>query len=192
MALLAVASLWAGAAAGQSYLIEPGDRLSISVIEDPSLNRTVLVRPDGRISMPLAGSIQAGGRTTEAVETAIRRALSRDFVQPPTVSVALEGLGQAPEQRDDALTTIYVIGQVARPGRYDVESPVDILQALAVAGGPGVFAATGRIQVRRRAPTGETLFLFDFDMVQDGEVPSEPVTLLDGDVIVVPQRRLFE
>lgn len=192
IAALMAALISSGVAGAQDYLIQPGDRLSITVLEDATLNRQVLVRPDGRISLPLAGSVQAGDRTPEAVEAAIRRALSRDFVQPPTVTVSLEALGDptlfSPEDR----ASVYVIGQVSSPGRYDVETPIDLLQALAIAGGPSVFAATQRIQVRRRTDESETVLLFDYDQIEDGLVPSAAIMLRDGDVIVVPQRGLFE
>lgn len=189
---LAASLLMVGAAAAQSYLIQPGDRLSISVLEDATLNRQVLVRPDGRISLPLAGSVQAGGRTPEAVEQAIRRALSRDFVQPPTVTVSLESLAEPGRADPGSLAKVFVIGQVAQPGRYDLETPIDLLQALAVAGGPGVFAATSRVQVRRRVDGAETVLLYNYDLIEDGMVPSESILLRDGDVVVVPQRGLFE
>jgi len=138
-----------GSALAQDYQIKPGDRLDISVLEDPGLNRQVLVRPDGKISMPLAGSIDAANRTPEQVQVAIRRALARDFVQPPAVTVSLLSVA------DEALgpeggATIYLIGQVRAPGRYDLPLPINALQALAVAGGPDVFAARHRIQIRRR------------------------------------------
>ena len=192
LAALMAVLVWSGVAGAQEYLIQPGDRLSISVLEDATLNRQVLVRPDGRISLPLAGSIQAGGRTAEAVEAAIRRALGRDFVQPPTVTVSLESLGDPTALNPADSVSVFVIGQVAQPGRYEVETPIDLLQALAVAGGPSVFAATQRIQVRRRADGSETVFLFNYDQIEDGLVPSESILLRDGDVIVVPQRGLFE
>jgi polysaccharide export outer membrane protein len=192
LAALAAVIMLAGGAAAQSYMIQPGDRLNVSVLEDASLNRTVLVRPDGRISLPLAGSIQAGGRTPEAVEQAIRRALSRDFVQPPSVTVSLEAQADPGRIDPDELVKVFVIGQVAQPGRYELQMPIDLLQALATAGGPSVFAATSRIQVRRRVNGAETVFLFNYDLIEDGVVPSESVLLRDGDVIVVPQRGLFE
>lgn len=180
-----------GAALAQDYQIKPGDRLDISVLEDPGLNRQALVRPDGKISMPLAGSVMAAGLTPEQVQTAIRRALARDFVQPPAVTVSLLSVA------DEALgpeggATIYLIGQVRAPGRYDVALPIDALQALAVAGGPDVFAARDRIQIRRREDGQDQVILFDYDLVEQGATPMEAVQLRDGDVIVAPERGLFD
>jgi polysaccharide export outer membrane protein len=142
--------------------------------------------------MPLAGSVMAGGQTPEAVQAAIRRALSRQFVQPPTVTVALVSLADPAAAGGAGSATVYVVGEVNRPGPLNVTLPIDVLQALALAGGPGTFAARQRIQVRRRGAGGETVLLFDYDMIEDGLVPSAEIALADGDVIVVPERRLFE
>lgn len=180
-------------ALGQDYLVQIGDRLEVSVLEDPGLGRTVLVRPDGRVTLPLAGSIEAAGSTPEALQVRIRNALAAQFVQPPTVTVSVVSLGGGGEVPEDAVqATIYVLGQVGRPGNYQVVLPMDILQMLAIAGGPGTFAARQRIQVRRRGGDGESVLLFDYDKIEDGLVPSTEIQLVDGDVIVVPERRLFE
>lgn len=188
-----VAGLWLGTAAvAQEYLLQPGDRIEVTVLEDPGLNRTVLVRPDGRITLPLAGSLVVAGRTPEAVAVGVRNALARQFVEPPNVTVSLVDFRRdLLDELDSA--EIFVIGQVARPGTFQVNLPMDVLQALALAGGPGTFAARRRIQVRRRLPEGgETVFLFDYEMIERGLVPSADIRLADGDVIVVPERRLFE
>lgn len=171
-----------------AYRIEIGDRLAISVLEDPGLNQTVLVRPDGRITVPLAGTIEAQGRTPEALQSAIRTALGRDFIEPPTVTVAVVGLGQGADQ-----PTIYVLGSVGRPGPIQHELPLSLLQALSLAGGPSAFAANKRIQVRRFTENdGEQIFLFDYDKILEGLVPGNYIDLADGDIIIVPQRGLFE
>lgn len=178
-------------ARAQVYEIEQGDRLSISVLEDPGLNTTVLVRPDGKISMPLAGVLDAEGKTPEALQAAIQRALAPNFVQQPTVTVTLVSLGDGGE----LLPVVYILGEVARPGVFPIEEDrtLDVLQALALAGGPGPFAATGRIQVRRAdAAGGQTMLLFDYASVLEGLVQTDRVLLADGDIIVVPERGLFE
>jgi Periplasmic protein involved in polysaccharide export len=188
-----VAAASAASALAQSFALSPGDTIDVSVLEDPALGRQVLVRPDGRISLPLAGTLQAAGRTPEALANDIRGRLAGDFVSPPTVTVSLIGLGAEEEQEADevaaaSLARIYVIGAVNAPGAYDVELPIDVLQALANAGGPDVFAARDRIQVRRAA---EVLF-FDYEQIEDGAVPPNLIEMADGDVLVVPERGLFE
>lgn len=188
---LLVACVLAAPASAQSYQIQPGDTLDISVLEDPGLNRSALVRPDGRISLPLAGSIDVADRTPEQVEAAIRQRLSRDFVTPPTVTVALTGVAEAAEEAA-AGAAIYIIGAVANPGRFPIVPPLDVLQALALSGGPGPFAAADRIQIRRRVADAETVMFFDYEGLEDGTVPTQAIALQDGDVIVVPERGLFE
>lgn len=175
----------------QTYLIQPGDVIQISVLEDPALDRQALVRPDGRISLPLAGSLEAAGRTPEALEATIRSRLSRDFVTPPTVTVSLVSVGD-PEEVADGAVVVYVLGEVRAPGAYQVQQPADILQVLALSGGVDVFAARDRIQLRRRSADGETTFLFDYEAIEDGATPSGGLPLREGDVIIVPERGLFD
>ncbi len=172
------------------YLLEPGDLIDISILEDPTLNRQALIRPDGNISMPLAGTIAAAGQTPEAVQRLIRRRLAKDFVEPPTVTVSLAAVAEDNVWEDPAF---YVLGEVNEPGRYnfDGEKPVTVLQALSLAGGLEVFAARKRIQIRRYAENIETLQLFDYDAVESGEGLLPPLFIEDGDVIVVPERGLF-
>lgn len=178
-----------GAAAQEPYRIRVGDRVAISVLEDPSIGQQTLVLPDGSITLPIAGRIVAEGLTPTELQNAVRRALSGVFIEAPTVTATVVGLGGELEipQR------IYVLGQVARPGPIDITLPLDILQALSLAGGPGVFAATDRIQLRRQSADGSSsLFLFNYDLVEDGVVPIRQLSIEPGDVIVVPERGLFE
>ena len=177
--------------AAGDYTLAPGDQLEISVLEDPSLNRQVLVRPDGKISMPLAGTIEAAGRTPEAVQSLIRQRLAKDFIEPPTVTVSLLAVGM---QEEILLPSFYVLGEVAQPGRFAFEEgkPLTVLQALSLAGGPGIFAARKRIQVRRYGAEGGALHVFNYDAVEDGKALPPPLFLQDGDVIIVPERGIFE
>ncbi len=172
------------------YLLEPGDLIDINVLEDPTLNRQALVRPDGKISMPLAGAIAVAGLTPEAAQGLIRRRLAKDFIEPPNVTVSLAAVAEEDVWEDPAF---YVLGEVNEPGRYnfDGDKPVTVLQALSLAGGLDVFAARKRVQIRRFAGDIETLLLFDYDAVDSGEGLLQPLFIEDGDVIVVPERGLF-
>ncbi|MEO0957258.1 MAG: polysaccharide biosynthesis/export family protein [Pseudomonadota bacterium] len=211
IAALAATLTLCGVAAAQEFTLKPGDVISVTVLEDENLSRQALVQPDGLISLPLAGTIQAEGRTPEQVQQAILARLASDFITPPTVTVALQSLGeQSRLEQSGALVEeeglegeldtpllagqVFVIGSVGRPGAVLIEPgrQLTVLQALALAGGPGVFAASKRIQVRRRTDTGEEVFLFNYDDVEEGDRSIEPLVLVDGDVIVVPERGLFE
>ena len=192
-----VAGVLAGLpAAAQTFTLRPGDVIDVSVLEDANLNRQSLVRPDGKISLPIAGTIEAAGRTPEQVQAAIVARLRDDFVTDPTVTVALVSLAPEAleEQEEEALGRIFVLGQVRSPGlfQFKEEEPLNALQALALAGGPDVFAARKRIQIRRRTEAGEELIVFNYDDVEEGLLMPDAVMLADGDVIVVPERGIFE
>ncbi len=176
------------------YELKPGDRVSVSVLEDPMLDREALIAPDGRIALPLAGSLKAEGLTPAQLQGVVRRRLRSRFVEPPTVTVSLVALGEPEEE--DTPREVYVLGEVKNPGlyKYDPETTINVLQALTMAGGPGPFAATGRIQVRQTEGEIQILRLFDYEAVEDGLIntPRDLEALGDGAVIIVPERGLFE
>ena len=186
-----VALLTAPLALAQSagYRIQPGDQLAITVLEDDTLNRQVLVLPDGRISVPLAGTVRASGQSVESVEKVIADRLASNFAVRPSVFVSVVSV-------DETAGTfpIFVLGEVRASGAIEVEPGTTLLQAIALAGGPGRFAATKRIQLRRTDPaTGqERMYLFNFKAVERGGAIQSMITLREGDVIIVPERRLFE
>lgn len=196
--LLALPMLAGGAhAQDQGYLLRPGDTLRIEVLEDATLNRTVLVAPDGRISMPLAGTLSAGGRPIEAVQAELAARLAGNFASTPNVFVSLEGLNQGPLGGGTAVPqtlTIFVMGEANNPGKVAVEPGTTALQFFAEMGGFTKFAATKRIQLRRTDPkTGvETIYQLNYNDIERGGSKAGSTTLADGDVIVVPQRKLFE
>lgn len=196
--LLALPMLAGGADAQDGgYLLRPGDTLRIEVLEDATLNRTVLVAPDGRISVPLAGTLSAGGRPIEAVQADLVARLSGNFATPPNVFVSLEGLNQGALGGGTAVPqtlTIFVMGEANNPGKVLVEPGTTALQFFAEMGGFTKFAATKRIQLRRtNAKTGEeTIYQLNYNEIERGSSKAGSTTLADGDVIVVPQRKLFE
>jgi polysaccharide export outer membrane protein len=183
------------ALAQEAYLVRPGDVLRIEVIEDPSLNRQVLVPPDGRIAMPLAGSVQAGGRAVDQVQADLIGRLAPNFAAAPSVTVSIDRLAEprATAPAAPATVDIYVLGQVAQSGRVAVAPGTTLLQLFAEMGGFSPFAATKRIQLRRTDRSGvEKVFVINYDAIEQGTSQNGATVLQDGDVIVVPQRRLFE
>lgn len=187
MVMLFSAPLAVAQSAG--YQVQRGDTLAITVLEDETLNRQVLVLPDGRISVPLAGSIQAAGRTVEQIEGTVADRLASNFAVRPNVFVSVTGVDET-----DETFNIYVLGRVGAPGVREVEVGTNLLQAVSLAGGFDRFAATRRIQLRRMDPaTGqERLFVFNYNAVERGGAINSMITLREGDVIIVPERRLFE
>lgn len=191
IALLALLPFSVTAQSG--YQLTPGDIVRVEVIEDPELNRTVLVAPDGRITFPLAGSVRAAGRTLAAIQTDLVTKLSPSFNTPPTVFVSLEQVTEPEEVETDTID-VFVLGEVANPGRLTLEPGATVLEAFAEMGGFSDFAAIKRVQLRRRNDgTGaEDVFPLNFDEITKGTSTSGTATLRDGDVILVPTRRLFE
>lgn len=172
------------------YMIQPGDVLRIEVLEDASLNRDALVLPDGRISLPLAGLVQAGGRSIDSVQADIANRLAPNFAAPPTVFVGVAQLS-APGPLGGAVAantlSVFLMGEAASPGRIEVERGTTLLQALAQAGGVTNFAATKRLQLRR----GGKVYQLNYKALESGGGGFDTL-VADGDVIFIPQRRLFE
>ena len=187
--------LTTGAFAQSSYQIRSGDSLQIEVIEDPSLNRSVLVLPDGSINFPLVGTIPAAGRSIDAVKSDLAAALAGNFAAAPNVFVGVGTLAapRAARAAGAARTiSVYAMGEVATPGKADVAPGTTVLQLLAQAGGFTRFAAQKRIQLRRTSKSGaEQIYVFNYDGIGASGIAGS-TRLKAGDVIVVPQRKLFE
>jgi polysaccharide export outer membrane protein len=197
-ALLAMAFALLGsmAAAQSEYRVQPGDAISVEVLEDNTLNRTLVVLPDGRITFPFAGSLQVAGRSAGQIQTDIRTAIQANFTTPPTVFVTVQ-----PSQNSFSSSSafgadtisIYFLGEVNRPGVVELEPGTTLLQAMAVSGGLTRFAAVKRIQLRRtNKSTGvQNVVTLNYRALANGTA-SNVIELKDGDVILVPERRLFE
>ena len=186
-------------ALADGYAVKPGDKLMIEVLEDASLNRSVLVAPDGRISVPLAGTLMVSGQTVDAIGAAIATQIASNFASPPHVFVSLEQLaarvaGTGGGTATAATIDIYVMGEANKPGKLAVARRTTVLQLFAEMGGFSKFAATKRIQLRRTdAKTGvESTYKLNYDAIENGSSTAGNTTLQSGDVIVVPQRKLFE
>jgi polysaccharide export outer membrane protein len=158
------------------YQVGPEDVLEISVWKEEGLKKEVLVTPDGGISFPLAGNIQAAGKSVEEIQREITRRLST-LITDPVVSVAvLKSMGNK----------VYVIGRVNKPGAYVVGRYVDVLQALSMAGGLTPFAAENNIKVLRRQGDRRLVFPFRYSDIKKGHNLEQNITLHSGDVVVVP------
>ena len=190
--LLALPALAPGAAAQEGYRVRAGDVVRVEVVEDPAINRSVIVLPDGRISIPLAGTVRAGGRTVEQIQDEISTRLAPNFAAAPTVYVAIERLAERQTATAEPIS-VHVIGEAARPGKHALARGSTLLQAFAEMGGFSRFAATGRIQLRRPdGKGGETVYPIDYKAIERGASNAGLTVLREGDVIIVPQRRLFE
>lgn len=190
LALLALLCGYSATAGAQT--LRAGDTLSISVYQDPKLDRQVVISPGGMISFPLAGQIRAAGLTTQAVEAQLRDRLKGNFAGQLDITVAY--LSKAPREpiEEDLKPRIFVTGEVIRPGPFVIRQRTNIMQAIAQAGGFGPFAATRRIQVRRQIAGVDEIHFFDYRAYHYGEPPNTNIDLRPGDVIIVPERHLLE
>lgn len=196
LAALITLIFFATTAHAQNYSLKPGDVLNIEVVEDTSLNRSVLILPDGNFSFPFAGTVKAGGRSVAQVEASLRNSLAPNFATEPTVFVSINSVAQSAVAAPQATTstiTVYFLGEVRNPGVQELEAGTTFMQALAASGGFTSFAAKNRLQLRRVNSAGqEQVYTFDLRAAGKGAVVGGNSRLADGDVIFAPERRLFE
>jgi polysaccharide biosynthesis/export protein len=163
--------------AGESpYLLQPGDVITVSVWKEPELQSEVLLRPDGGMSFPLAGDIAAAGKSVQQVASLIDTRL-RAYIPKPVVTVALKQMGG---------NRVYVIGKVNRPGEFPFVRPIDVMQALALAGGATSYADLNDIQILRRGNDKQVSIRFKYGDVERGRELGQNILLQSGDTIVVP------
>jgi polysaccharide export outer membrane protein len=178
--------------AQNNYKVQPGDTLLIEVLEDTSLNRSVLVTPDGSFAFPFAGSLQVAGLTVDQVRANVVASIQSNFVSKPNVFVSVASL--RPEDEEPDTMNVYFLGEVNTPGLVEVEHGTTFLQALSQAGGFTNFAATKRLQLRRtnKSTRRQSLFAINYNALSLGAGMSQSIVLHDGDVVLIPERRLFE
>jgi polysaccharide export outer membrane protein len=158
------------------YTLNAGDTLDIDVYKEVELTKTVVVRPDGKFSFPLAGEIVAVGHSVTQVQQDITTRLLK-YIPEAVVTVSVKSLDGC---------RIYIIGQVTKPGAVTMNPRMNILQALSMAGGMTPFAATNDIIVLRGTGTAQKVFQFRYGDVSKGKSLNENIMLEPGDVVVVP------
>ena len=167
----------ASALSDPGYVIGPGDLLQVRVWNDETLGGRAKVRSDGRISLPFLDDVAAAGMSPDALDRAVEVRLA-GYVNTPRVTVALE---------DEKLVAVSVMGEVTKPGIYDLTAGSGVLQALASAGGMTPWASSDRIFVLRRSG-GEarpTRIRFTEEALAHAEDRSSAFRLRRGDVVVV-------
>jgi polysaccharide export outer membrane protein len=160
----------------ERYAIQPGDLLEVSVWREDYLEREVAVQPDGRISFPLVGVLDAAGSTVEQVQARIAERLAQ-YIPDPVVTVSIK------EIRGNR---IYILGQVQNPGQFIMNPMIDVMQALALAGGTTPFAELNDIKILRRSGDRQTLIEFRYADIARGRNLQQNIILQSGDVIIVP------
>lgn len=160
----------------EPYRLQPGDVLEVAVWKEQDLHGEAMVRPDGAMSFPLVGDVVAGGRTVEEVRTALVERL-KPFIPSPVVTVAVKSIGG---------NRIYVVGKVVRSGEFPFSSPLDVMQALSLAGGATSFASVNDIVILRRENGRQQVLRFEYADVARGKNLAQNIQLRSGDTVVVP------
>ena len=160
-----------------SYVIGANDVLAISVWKEPDVSRSVPVRSDGKISLPLVGELQAGGQTPRQLEQEIAKRL-QNFISEPEVTVIVT---ESKSQK------INILGMVSRPGTFLLTGSTTVLDAVAMAGGFKDFAKQKSMYVLRQSPDGtQKRIPFNYKDVIKGKNPEQNIRLLPGDTVVIP------
>jgi polysaccharide export outer membrane protein len=159
-----------------SFVIGNDDVLAINVWKEPDISRSIPVRSDGKISLPLVGEVQASGLTPLKLEKDIAEKL-KSYISEPEVTVMVQ---QVNSQKFN------VLGQVLRPGTYVIANSPTVLDAIALAGGFRDFAKKKSIYVLRHGASGESRLPFNYKEVSQGKNMAQNVKLLPGDTIIVP------
>jgi len=158
------------------FALGPEDILEISVWKDEALTKQVVVRPDGWISFPLIGDIQAAGRTVEELRQEIQARIKK-YIPDAPVTVMVMHVGSP---------KVYVVGKVSKPGVYVMGEPMRVLQVLAIAGGATPFADTNSILIIREENNKQVTYKFNYDKVAKGKELEQNITLKPDDTVVVP------
>ncbi len=159
----------------EEYRIGREDVLEVVVFREPELSRVVPVRPDGRISLPLAGEVEAAGKTPAELQKGLTQALA-SYVHDPAVAVLVREINAA---------RVFVLGEVARPGGFPLRGPMSVMQAMAMAGGRTPFAGDEVVWLRQRSGGAEERVSLSFGELVKGEAAGA-LWLRGGDVLYVP------
>ena len=165
------------ASPSKGYVIGDGDVLGINVWNEPDFKQSLPVRSDGRITLPLIGSVQAAGRTPTQLEKAIAIELEA-YIHHPNVAVMVLKINSR---------NFNILGRVAKPGSYPLSGTTTVLDAIAQAGGFSPFAKESRIYILRKNPEGsDTRIRFNYKQVIKGKHPQQNILLQPQDTVVVP------
>ena len=162
-------------ALSEEYRLGPGDKLRVEVYKDAQLSQSVQIRPDGKITLPLVGDVEASGLTPIELRDLLTKSL-KEFMNNPTVTVIVV---------EAVASQVFVMGEVSHPGSMQLHGPTTILQAIAMAGGFKEFANTKNIQVLRGNANGSLQRLtFNYKEVLNGD--AKPFYVRSGDTVIVP------
>ena len=156
------------------YRLGAGDKLSIVVYKDAQLSQSVQIRPDGKITLPLVGDMDATDRTPIELRDQITKALQEYMTNPVVTVIVVEAVS----------AQVFVTGEVSKSGPVPIHGPLNIVQAIAMAGGVNEWAKKKDVRILRQGPTGIQTIRFNYQDALNGL--TKPVYLKAGDTIVVP------
>jgi len=164
------------------FLLGPEDELEITVWKNLELSRITAIRPDGLISMPLIGDIQAAGLTADVLAQRITERLKQYFATTPSVSVSVKTINSY---------SVFVLGEVAKPGKYQLKSYITVLQAISTAGGFTDYAKRNKLQIVRVTENSdrtrrEVRIPLRYDDLVTGRGEPGNIVLHSGDTVLVP------
>lgn len=166
----------AGAPLPADYVIGPEDILTIIFWREKDLSSEVIVRPDGRISLPVLQDVHATGLTPEQLRESLTKTAER-FVEDPNVTVVVKEIKSR---------KVFITGEVTRPGPYNLTSPMTVIQLIAMAGGLLEYADAEGIVIMRTENTAETSYKFNYKEVSKGRNLKQNIQLKPGDTVIVP------
>lgn len=165
--------------AAGAYRVGTPDKLTVSILPEPKIEREVTVRPDGKISMDLIGDVQASGRTPEQIAADIQTRIDR-YKRDAHVTVFV----------DQSLSTqVTVMGEVRNPATFPLLRKTRVAAAIGRVGGPTLFASKDRVRIIRHGEGGSFVYPVDLDAIEDGDQRTN-IVLENGDIVVVPPRTL--
>ncbi len=161
---------------GNDYVFGAEDLIEVLVWKNAELSRTIFVRPDGKISLPLIGDVQAAGLTPSELRNSIK-VLLRRYKKKPEVSVIVQEINSL---------SVFLVGELAKPGKINLRSETTLLQAITLAGGFTEFADRKKIVLLRKENGRERRFKINYNDILNGKKPEGNVILRRGDTILVP------
>ncbi|HET7875180.1 MAG TPA: polysaccharide biosynthesis/export family protein [Methylomirabilota bacterium] len=178
--LLAISMLLAPIAAADEPTIGPRDVLTIMVWGQPDLSHEYLVEPDGFVPFPLVGRVKAAGLAPKEFAAQLKAALEKDYLVNPQVIVSVK-------ERLSRKVTVFILGEVKKPGSYQLDGEASVLEGITLAGGFTDKAAPGRTRILRNTPNGQEVLYLDMNDVMKRGQREKAVQLKENDVVVVPE-----
>lgn len=168
----------ASPAAPDHYVLATGDQIEVTIFGEPDLSRTVSIKPDGVIALPLVNQVKASGKTAAQLEAELTRLYSK-YLRNPSISVIV---------RQFRMDRVYVMGEVSKPGRYDLTDDMTVLDALTLAGGPTDKGNLDGLQVSRMVNGKSKAIPIKAGQVIQGTDMTKNLKLQNGDLVYVPRR----